>query len=108
MLETDPRSRMATLGRNVLRKVSSVLRNEFSKNASQEGEPDTVKKMPVVERSEPVTLPNGNTAIGIVRDNTLMLVAVTDKGGNVLEMEPEFFNTSLLKLRKEILIPKFE
>lgn len=83
-----------------------MLGNEFSKNASKKAKTEPEKTSPaVVTQSDPVTLPNGNTAIGIIRNNTLTLVSVTDKGGNVLEMEPEFFNTSLLKLPKDIVIP---
>ena len=108
MPDTDQKSRLATLGSYALGKVLPVLWKEFSKIVLRGRKTDAAKKTPVVERSEPVTLPNGKTAVGIIRDNVLQLVSITDKGGNTLEMEPEFFDTGLLNLKKEVFIPKFE
>jgi hypothetical protein len=105
---TDQESRLAALGRDILRKASAVLWKAFSKIVLEGRKPDTAKTKPIVERTEPVTLENGNTVTGIVRDKVLVLVSVKDKTGNVIEMEPRFFNTSLLKLKNEIYVPGFD
>jgi hypothetical protein len=107
--DTNQKSRFAILGRYALGKVSFVLGKEFLRNVLRGRKPDTAKR-PVakIDYSDPVELPNGNTAYGTIRNGVLDLVVLTDKSGNTLEMEPEFFNTSLLKLKKDVVIPKFE
>jgi hypothetical protein len=95
---------LATTARRALGMMSIVLGIKFLKSVLRGPKP----KRPPPDYSDPVTLRNGSTAYGIIRNGVLRLVVITDKKGNTLEVEPQFVNTSLLKLKPDIVIPKFE
>lgn len=109
MPDTDQKSRSATIGRVTLGKVLSVLGFEFLKAGLGGGKDDKRRKRTAkVERSASVTLQDGVTAYGTIRNGVLRLVVLTDKDGNKLELKPEFFDTKLLNLKENVKIPTYE